>query len=272
MAKGVPGAPKSAEHRRKIGLAHKGKVVGPSPFRLTVKEVRRRIRKNWGRTYDLSKIDYQGSGKKIELVCKEHGSFWKLPTDIIYAKKSGCPRCVGHGITLADYRTRWKKQSRGKPWSFADTLHPKDGGSRLTAVCRLHGEFSFNAINLGLSGWGGCRECNYTELTLSRFNKGLCARDPNGKDYLAYRQKVRRYSSRSFKEHFPGKLRTRTTHLDHIYSILDGWLNGVSPAIVGHCTNLRLLPGRMNQSKSSKSEKSLKQLLADYRNFERNRK
>jgi hypothetical protein len=272
MPKGAPGKPKSEEHRRKIGLAHKGKKKGPSPFRLSNVEVKRRIRKHWGNTYDLSKINYVGSGKKIEIVCKTHGSFWKIPADIMYGKKSGCPKCAGHGLTIEDYRERWTEKARGKPWSFKSTPHPAEAedGTKLPATCKLHGHFLFGAISLGLSGIGGCRECNYTELIANRFAKGRCARDPNGKDYLAYRQRVRRYSAQNFKRHFPGKERTRETHLDHVYSILDGWLNNVSPEIVGHYTNLRLMKGHLNQSKSSKSEKSLKQLLADYRKAKSN--
>lgn len=271
-AKYLKGVPKSEEHRRKISESNKGIKKGPSPFRLTNEEVKKRIRKAQGNTYDLSKVNYVGSGKKIELICKKHGSFWKLPTDVMYAKKSGCPRCSGNEVTLAEYRARWKKQARGKPWSFKTTPHPKDVSdkSRLPAVCKLHGDFTFGAIGLGLSGVGGCKECNYTEMLAKRFANGRCARDPKGKDYLAYRQRVRRYSAKSFKEHFPGKERTRDTHLDHVYSILDGWLNNVSPEIVGHYTNLRLLKGHLNQSKSSRSEKTLKQLLSDYRKAKTN--
>ncbi len=44
--------------------------------------------------YDYSKVEYIGSDKKVEIICKNHGSFYKTPdnhTHINYPQ--GCPKC-----------------------------------------------------------------------------------------------------------------------------------------------------------------------------------
>jgi hypothetical protein len=41
--------------------------------------------------YDYSKTVYKKSNEKIEIICKEHGSFWQLAG--MHAYKHGCPTC-----------------------------------------------------------------------------------------------------------------------------------------------------------------------------------
>jgi hypothetical protein len=53
-------------------------------------------------------------------------------------------------------------------------------------------------------------------------------------------------------------------HLDHIYSITDGYLNGVEPEIIGSIHNLRFIPAIDNQVKKTRSDISLKKLKKMY--------
>lgn len=50
-------------------------------------------------------------------------------------------------------------------------------------------------------------------------------------------------------------------HLDHIYSIFDGFNNNVSPEIIGHINNLRFIPWKENVSKHQSSDCTLKELF-----------
>jgi len=56
-------------------------------------------------------------------------------------------------------------------------------------------------------------------------------------------------------------------HLDHIYSIRDGFVNNVPPEIVGHWSNLRLIPREENQRKSQKSERKLEDVILLYKSI-----
>lgn len=53
-------------------------------------------------------------------------------------------------------------------------------------------------------------------------------------------------------------------HLDHIYSITDGYLNNVDAKIIGSIHNLRFIPAIENQIKKTKSDISLKKLKKLY--------
>jgi len=50
-----------------------------------------------GDEYDYSKIDYKNALVKVEIICKDHGSFWQYPLKHTYHKQ-GCPQCKSsHG-------------------------------------------------------------------------------------------------------------------------------------------------------------------------------
>lgn len=53
-------------------------------------------------------------------------------------------------------------------------------------------------------------------------------------------------------------------HLDHVYSISDGWRNNVPPRIVGHHVNLRFIPATENLRKNKRSDITKKELIERY--------
>jgi hypothetical protein len=53
----------------------------------------------------------------------------------------------------------------------------------------------------------------------------------------------------------------QTYHVDHIYSVLDGFNNEIAPSIISHPANLRILEAKKNSSKGRKSEMTLVELL-----------
>lgn len=55
-------------------------------------------------------------------------------------------------------------------------------------------------------------------------------------------------------------------HLDHIFSISDGFKNKISPEIIGHWTNLRLVWFSENTRKNYRSGKTIQQLYEDFNN------
>jgi hypothetical protein len=55
---------------------------------------------------------------------------------------------------------------------------------------------------------------------------------------------------------------------DHMYSINDGFLNGIHPIIISHPANCELMPQQMNSKKNAKSSISLEKLLEKIKIFE----
>jgi hypothetical protein len=52
--------------------------------------IKRSIEK-WGDLYDYSKVEYDKIDKKVEIICKKHGSFFQRPYDHLHGH--GCPVC-----------------------------------------------------------------------------------------------------------------------------------------------------------------------------------
>jgi hypothetical protein len=55
-----------------------------------------------------------------------------------------------------------------------------------------------------------------------------------------------------------------TNHIDHIYSIRDGFVNAVPAEIIGHWTNLRLISRSHNQRKNYRSDMTIGELMERY--------
>lgn len=87
-----------------------------------------------------------------------------------------------------------------------------------------------------------------------------------------YYDEVGHYTEKSWVENFylinPGRLieRSPENHLDHIYSRAEGFRNGVSPEVIGHWTNLRLISRIENSSKRDRCDKTYEQLMEDFEN------
>jgi hypothetical protein len=52
-------------------------------------------------------------------------------------------------------------------------------------------------------------------------------------------------------------------HIDHRYSILTGYKNKISPLVIGHLQNLKMIPWRDNVSKHTKCNVTMEQLLVN---------
>lgn len=59
--------------------------------RNSTKDILNRVKEIHGNRYDYSKIDYKGMFYPIEVICKEHGSFFIITKDHISG--NGCPKC-----------------------------------------------------------------------------------------------------------------------------------------------------------------------------------
>jgi len=65
-------------------------------LRLTTEEFIEKSRLRHGNKYDYSRVEYKTNHDKVELICKEHGSFWQMPMNHI--KETGCPGCAVTGF------------------------------------------------------------------------------------------------------------------------------------------------------------------------------
>lgn len=85
-----------------------------------------------------------------------------------------------------------------------------------------------------------------------------------------YNEQVKEYTKESWYYHYSkinpeGLERGSEYHLDHIYSRKAGFDNNVLPEIIGHWTNLRMMPGKENNGKGPRCDKTIEQLYEDYK-------
>lgn len=134
--------------------------------------------------YDYSKVEYTNNKTKVEVICKEHGSFHTTPNRLLNG--CGCMKCYdarrGKSLKLnyAKFKKKLLEQDKGH-LSIKDEDY-KDINSPLVFTCSIHGVQEINkAYNL-IENIYGCPKCgnkigsskNITsleEIKKSLFNK-----------------------------------------------------------------------------------------------------
>jgi len=83
-----------------------------------------------------------------------------------------------------------------------------------------------------------------------------------------YSRRCHQYAETQYYRHQqlidPDNKRSKHWHVDHIYSVTDGFLNDVPINVVSDISNLRLISDQDNYKKHKKSDKTLDQLYEDY--------
>lgn len=68
-------------------------------LRLTTEEFTQQAILKHGNRYDYSKVVYKTNHDKVEIICKEHGSFWQTPNNHTNINgENGCPGCAISGF------------------------------------------------------------------------------------------------------------------------------------------------------------------------------
>lgn len=77
---------------RKTGCPKCGDENSKNKRQLTTEQFIEKAIKVHGDKYDYSKVNYTGSHNKVEIICKQHESFFQKPNGHL-ANKNGCPIC-----------------------------------------------------------------------------------------------------------------------------------------------------------------------------------
>ena len=102
---------------------------------------------------------------------------------------------------------------------------------------------------------------NYSESHINKFN--------------GYKDKVEQLSNQNFHEYYyiinPNRLSRSKyeNHLDHIYTIIDGFKNNVPSEVIASPINLQMLTAFENNNKNRRSDMSLGILYSLYYQFEK---
>ena len=123
-----------------------------------------------GDKYDYSSTIYKGSGKKIEIKCPVHGSFYQTPE--CHFASGGCKKCGNEKrrnkqlLSLEDFINR-SKQKHGNKYDYSKAVY-NGYETNVIIICSKHGEFKQKpAVHLNGSG---CSECS---SDLASFNNEI---------------------------------------------------------------------------------------------------
>ncbi len=108
-----------------------------------------------GDRYDYSRVDYQSSKRKVEIVCPEHGAFFQQPGN--HLTGSGCPRCAGHVSPTTDEWVERAKIIHGDRYDYSRVEY-KSNKKAVEIICKVHGSFwqiPDNHVGKGK----GCAKC-----------------------------------------------------------------------------------------------------------------
>ena len=105
----------------------------------------------------------------------------------------------------------------------------------------------------------------------TKIKNGVCRTEEEKSALEIYMSQVENFTKDSWYYSYSrinpdGLERGKEYHLDHIYSRKEGFDNNVPPEVIGHWTNLRLLPAKLNNGKSAGCDKTIEKLYEDYYN------
>jgi len=124
--------------------------------RLGFKRFLKQAEKVHGDEYDYSKTVFDGFSRKIEIICKTHGSFWQNPSSHI-TSQTNCPICASEKQKLTlDIFISKSKAIHGDAFDYSKVMY-ETNMSMVTITCKKHGDFIQRA-NSHLNGCG-CKLC-----------------------------------------------------------------------------------------------------------------
>lgn len=124
-----------------------------------------------------------------------------------------------------------------------------------------------NIDQFGRNGYSQLASKAIIKGNLTKAEKGLIL-DPSVRDeFYRYKsiilyltEKVRHQVTKGYKTGLAGV--PGAYHIDHVYSIMHGYKNQISPLVIGSPLNLQMIPWKENLSKHSKSLITIEDLLS----------
>lgn len=91
-----------------------------------------------GDKYDYSKVEYINNKTKVEIICKEHGSFLMNPNSHT-SLGNGCPSCAYNVRNTSEFILHSNKIHQNK-YDYSKSIYLKSH-SKIEIICNIHGSF-----------------------------------------------------------------------------------------------------------------------------------
>lgn len=114
----------------------------------------KKIHKNF---YDYSKTIYLGAGKKLKIICPEHGEFEQLPWSHVGRDKCGCPRCYQDRHKTSNEKLIAECNIQHKNFYDYSKVEYHHAKKKIKIICPKHGEFE--QLPFSHRAGQGCPRC-----------------------------------------------------------------------------------------------------------------
>jgi thymidylate kinase len=137
------------------------KLIIETPKRDTTDEFIEKARKVHGDKYDYSEVDYQGSKKKVKIICTTHGIFLKTPND--HLSGVGCGDCTSEEKSKKQIKKSLEdfiqdaRKVHGDKYDYSKVNY-QGVGKKINIICPIHGSFPHQNPYNHLKGQG-CPDC-----------------------------------------------------------------------------------------------------------------
>jgi len=108
-----------------------------------------------GDKYDYSKVNYINSRTKVEILCLEHGSFWKTPE--LHLSGYGCNKCNKKNHLKTKNIVKDFKKVHDNKYDYSKVNYI-DSRTKVIIICYEHGEF-LQTPEIHKTG-NGCPKCS----------------------------------------------------------------------------------------------------------------
>ncbi len=173
--------------------------------------------------FDYSKAVYVNSRTKVEIICPKHDNFFQRSTDHKLSKH-GCPKC-GQDSNVKILRKNGVHKESGRRLNKSLTEEQRKENGRKNKETRIKNGYIISDEDIG--EW----ELYKRQVRNATENQDL--------------SKLPNISKRAFGPN--------NYNLDHMYSRINGFKNNISPEIIGHISNLRMILFEDNRKKYTKS-------------------
>ncbi|BDX38891.1 hypothetical protein CYCD_22460 [Tenuifilaceae bacterium CYCD] len=135
--------------------------------KLTQNEFILRARQVHGNKYDYSRVIYKNYETKVEIICKEHGSFHQKPHR--HLDNGGCPVCGGSNPLDTNQFIERARLVHGDRYDYSKTVY-YNSKTKVEIICKEHGSF-WQSPSGHLIGYN-CRKCSGNDnLSTTEFIK-----------------------------------------------------------------------------------------------------
>lgn len=197
--------------------------------------------------------EYKGIRENITIECKKHGQFEQEA--MIHKNGSGCPYCAGQKLYKDDVDELLKKFN----YITNDIIETKT--TNYNFICSKNHTFqtTIHKLEKGIE----CFECSYNTRNNTLVNSGKRINPSLKSDFQYYNQKVWKFTNKNIKKYNLENIHLRSSdyHIDHIYSIAQGFKNNIPIYLISNINNLRILEASINKQKQTRCDIDIETLL-----------